>query len=184
MYYTKHNRRYHPVEGDPHMQTDGVWLVQTTPGCKSKRVLRQGDLPQINQKYIELQAHCHEDLSRYLNLKRAFAVKESLRIDGDMVSWSDQCNSDFADDILAFLSMTKTARRELIDKLGEEWAQVATDPLDGSYEVRSANGMKLVSVSPHGIKTVTPIAALDKEHLRKQHKKLSDMAQIYERLMK
>jgi len=182
--FIKEGRRYYPIHGDGYLCADGVWLVELNGRNNSssrRQVVKLEDLPKFNtQEYLGLQHNDHDDLCKFLNLRRYMHIISNMKIDdAGMVHWSEMSNSEFASEILKFLSLNETDRKEYINhfedqlSLGKHWRGYG-------HVLRDQRGIERVKISPNETLIFSDAEKLDSVYLEKQYKEHKRALEILE----
>lgn len=109
-YYTKKGKRYIkasiPRSDFGGFPTDGVWLVQTKPNCKSSScILKIGDMPSL-YPFANMMLQ-QDELATFLRTYRDdFIAKTGVYNDKkELVGWTEPSASDQAAAIMGFLAI-------------------------------------------------------------------------------
>jgi hypothetical protein len=181
--YIKKNRRYYPVEGDIGMPANGIWLVQDVEHGHSKRCILRGDIPELDTvQYIRMQADFHDDLCRYIYLRYNSQIIDTYKVNADgSVSWRLGSNYEFANDIIAFLSLDKDIRKRYIKNLEDKWTLHGNG--DTVEIINHSTHRPIAVIHKDGAVISIDTKKFDKEYLLKEKKTHETRLNIVNKLL-
>lgn len=186
-FYTKEPRgksyRYVPVEGNPHMPSDGLWLVSLN-GASKKRILPLGEVEKTDTTkfYAQLTQEDYHDLAKFIALNDLIDVQSTVSLADNTITWSYSSNSEKTEAILYFLSMNPQDRKDALLKLE---GGLTTEYHNDSLTIRDKAGRKRFSISPHNksCHVTNYINDIDIQELVKERKKLEAQIKLINQIL-
>lgn len=136
-WYYKENGKYRKVYETPRLYSDGIWLVQTQPSCKSyQNILKLGDLPELFP-YAAMAVDIDDLASYIINSAYNQELKTLVHNKDGSYSYSYGTGADQAKAILKFLSLRKEEKKKFNEKLATENKNLerVSDKLDRGFRV-------------------------------------------------